>query len=38
MVVKSNNNKYCQDIECSNFEDKDKARLLIDYIEIKSID
>ena len=32
------NSKFCQDVECSNFEDKDRGRLLIDYIEIKSID
>ena len=30
--------RYCQDAECSNFEDKDRGRLLIDFIEIKSID
>ena len=30
--------RFCHDVECSNFEDKDRARLLIDYIEIKSID
>jgi hypothetical protein len=30
--------KFCQDAECSNFEDKDRGRFLIDYIEIKSID
>ena len=30
--------RFCHDFECSNFEDKDRARLLIDYIEIKSID
>ena len=32
-----NNNKYCQDIECSNLSEPDKGRLLIDYIEVKSI-
>ena len=32
-----NNNKYCQDIECSNLSEPDKARLLIDYIEVRSI-
>jgi hypothetical protein len=31
-------NRFCQNIECSNKDDKDKGRLLIDYIEIKSID
>ena len=30
-------NKYCQDVECSNLSDPDRGRLLIDYIEIKSI-
>jgi hypothetical protein len=30
--------RYCHDAECSNFEDKDRGRFLIDYIEIKSID
>ena len=30
--------KYCQNIQCSNLPDKDKGRLLIDYIEVKSID
>ena len=29
---------YCQDTECSNLEDKDRGRFVIDYIEIKSID
>jgi hypothetical protein len=32
-----NNNKYCQDIECSNLLEPDKGRLLIDYIEVRSI-
>ena len=32
------NSKYCQDIECSNLSNPDNARLLIDYIEVKSID
>ena len=30
--------RYCQDIECSNLDNKDSGRLLIDYIEVKSID
>ena len=30
--------KYCQNQECSNLDDKDKGRMLIDFIEIKSID
>ena len=30
--------KFCQDTICSNLPDKDRGRLLIDYIEIKSID
>ena len=30
--------KFCQDTTCSNLPDKDRGRLLIDYIEIKSID
>ena len=30
--------KFCQDIICSNLPDKERGRLLIDYIEIKSID
>tara|TARA_B100001113_G_scaffold49442_1_gene35791 strand:+ start:195 stop:1472 length:1278 start_codon:yes stop_codon:yes gene_type:complete len=29
--------KYCIDVACSNLSDPDKGRLLIDYIEIKSI-
>jgi len=29
--------KYCQDAECSNLPDPDRGRLLIDYIEVKSI-
>jgi len=32
-----NINAYCQDIECSNLSEPDKGRLLIDYIEVKSI-
>ena len=32
-----NINAYCQDIECSNLSKPDKGRLLIDYIEVKSI-
>tara|TARA_B100001059_G_scaffold140128_1_gene140268 strand:- start:134 stop:1411 length:1278 start_codon:yes stop_codon:yes gene_type:complete len=30
--------KYCNDKECSNLVDPDKGRLVIDYIEVKSID
>ena len=30
--------RYCQDIECSNLDNKDSGRLLIDYIEVKPID
>ena len=30
--------RYCQDIECSNLDNKDSGRLLIDFIEVKSID
>jgi|ETNmetMinimDraft_22_1059887.scaffolds.fasta_scaffold13097_2 hypothetical protein len=30
--------RYCQDIECSNLDNKDNGRLLIDFIEVKSID
>ena len=33
-----NNSKYCQDSECSNLDNPDKGRLLIDYIEVKTID
>ena len=33
-----NISNYCQDTECSNLDDKDKGRFVIDYIEIKSID
>ena len=33
-----NIDKYCHDQECSNLEDPDRGRLLIDYIEYKSID
>ena len=29
---------FCHDIECSNLEDPDRGRLVIDYIEYKSID
>jgi hypothetical protein len=29
---------YCHDADCSNLANKDKGRMLIDYIEIKSID
>jgi len=29
---------YCKDQECSNLSDKDRGRMLIDFIEIKSID
>ena len=29
---------YCHDAECSNLDVKDKGRMLIDFIEIKSID
>jgi len=29
---------YCKDLDCNNLADKDKGRMLIDYIEIKSID
>ena len=32
-----NHSKYCQDVECSNLSDPDMGRLLIDYIEVKSI-
>ena len=30
--------RYCHNAECSNLDDKDKGRMLIDFIEIKSID
>ena len=30
--------RYCHDAECSNLDVKDKGRMLIDFIEIKSID
>ena len=30
--------KFCQDEDCSNLDDKDRGRMLIDFIEIKSID
>ena len=30
--------KFCQDKDCSNLDDKDRGRMLIDFIEIKSID
>jgi hypothetical protein len=30
--------RFCQDEKCSNLQDKDRGRMLIDYIEIKSID
>lgn len=30
--------RYCHNQECSNLDDKDRARFLIDFIEIKSID
>jgi hypothetical protein len=30
--------KFCHDSQCSNLEDPDRGRLLIDYIEYKSID
>lgn len=30
--------RYCRDQACSNLDDKDRARFLIDFIEIKSID
>ena len=33
-----NNSKYCQDSECSNLDNPDKGRLLIDYIEVKTTD
>jgi hypothetical protein len=33
-----NISNYCQDTDCSNLDDKDKGRFVIDYIEIKSID
>lgn len=33
-----NHSKYCQDADCTNLADPDKGRLLIDYIEVKSID
>jgi hypothetical protein len=29
---------FCQDASCSNLAEPDRGRLLIDYIEIKSID
>jgi len=29
---------FCHDNECSNLEDPDRGRLVIDYIEYKSID
>ena len=29
---------YCKDQDCSNLSDKDRGRMLIDYIQIKSID
>jgi hypothetical protein len=29
---------YCHDADCTNLDNKDKGRMLIDYIEIKSID
>ena len=32
-----NINNYCQDIKCSNLSNPDNARLLIDYIEVKTI-
>ena len=31
-------NMYCRDKECSNLSDPDRGRLIIDYIEYKSID
>ena len=33
-----NNSKYCQDSECSNLDNPDNGRLLIDYIEVKTTD
>lgn len=33
-----NTDKYCHDSECSNLEDPDRGRLIIDFIEYKSID
>ena len=30
--------RFCQDEDCSNLDDKDRGRMLIDFIEIKSID
>ena len=30
--------RFCHDAECTNLDDKDKGRMLIDFIEIKSID